>query len=170
MKALIIFSLISTSLLAQTTETEKPLFSVAAEKQSANDLSEEIINHIKEIFLACASAKDEVSARNAIVNMAQYVEKISALKKLLESTNKPTTTEKQTFAIQMIAFETEISNIYTTMFETFQNNTEDVNQLIEPPLSEIKLKIAPALAVINQYYPREEMLKYIRTAKNKNSP
>ena len=53
------------------------------------------------------------------------------------------------------------------MFQTFENNSEDINKLIEPPISEAKLKMTPALTLINEYYPKKEMLEYIQAAKNK---
>jgi len=164
----------SVHLIAQTSETkpseitpQKTDAAIKAEKTTSNELSHAILSQIKKIFAASASAKDEKSAKIAISEMKQSIEKILSLKTRLEAVKKPTTKEKQTFAIQMITFETEISEIYKTMFQTFENNSEDINKLIEPPISEAKTKMTPALVLLNEYYPKKEMLEYIQAAKNK---
>ena len=175
MKLLIIISILSSAdLIAQTAESstsettpQETNTQIKNEKTTSNELSHEIINQIKNIFTASASAKDEKSAKVAISQMKQSSKKILSLKTQLETAEKPSTKEKQAFAIQMITFETEISEIYKTMFQTFENNSEDINKLIEPPISEAKLKMTPALTLINEYYPKKEMLEYIQAAKNK---
>jgi len=65
----------------------------------------------------------------------------------------------------MLKFEVETAEIFQKMAKTFQNNPEEINKLIEPPMSETKKRIAPTMTLINDYYPAEEMLGYINTLK-----
>jgi len=170
-KTILTICVLSTSVIfGQTTKPENTEQSKHTVEQSkANIISQEILSHIKEIFMNSTTAKDKASAKTAITNMEQSAKKILSLKAQLETTRKPTAEEKQKFAIEMVKFEAEISDLYKAMFKTFENNTEEINELLEPAISMIKLEIAPALETINQYYPSEEMFGYIQAAKSVKS-
>ncbi len=174
MKFILITSLLCvSSLFAQTTEVKTEEQSTTAdesqptEKRTANDITIEITNQIKSIFEASASAKDEASAKTALTSIKKNTEIILKLKTDLEGTDKPTQQEKKLCAVKMVEFETTISEIIKAMSQTFQENTEEINALIEPPITDCKAKIAPAIALINDYYPKEEMDRYIKELKEK---
>ena len=178
MKLVLIFSILGLSpLFSQTTETptSDPIQTQAqktdlndpasSEKRNSNEITVEIIKHIKAIFTASSTAIDEKSATAAIKNINESTEKILSLKELLEATEKPTAEEKKQCAVHMLKSESEISEILKKMSQTFDNNQEEINKLIEPPLSKSKAKIAPTMMLINRYYPHDEMLGYINALK-----
>lgn len=168
MKLILLTSLMSVACLVAQTPAAKPAIkgeSQPAEKRSANDITIEITNQIKSIFEASASAKDEATVKIALASINKSTESILKLKTDLKGTAKPTTEEKKQCAAVMIEFETSISEIIKTMSKTFADNTEEINALIEPSITSSKAKIAPAIALINDYYPKEEMDGYMRELK-----
>ena len=178
MKLVLIFSILGLfPLFSQTTETPTSDLIQAqtqkigqddptsSEKRNSNEVTVKIMEQIKAIFTASSTAIDEKSAKAAIKSINESTEKILGLKEVLEITEKPTEEEKKQCAVHMLKYESEISEILKQMSQTFDNNQEEINKLIEPPLSKSKAKIAPTMMLINKYYPHDEMLGYINALK-----
>lgn len=162
---IIIFSLSLSTIIAQSVDPNKPTTAHPAEKHTANRTTKEILSHIKAIFVASSVATDEEQAQNAAKSINENTEKIIELTQYLKSAERPSSEDKQEFAVEMLKFEVETAEIFQKMAKTFQNNPEEINKLIEPPMSETKKRIAPTMTLINDYYPAEEMLGYINTLK-----
>ncbi len=149
-----------TPVMAQTAEK-------SASKRSANDIALEALDHVKNIFAATITATDPEKAAIAATTVNETTKKIVALHPLLKATPMPTADEKKAFAQKMLQYEPQVSVIIKKMTNTFDTNSEEVNEIIQPAMTSFQEKIKITMDLINVYYPKEEMDGYMNELKGK---
>lgn len=138
-----------------------------ATTKNANDIALEALEHVKNIFAATIPATDAKKATAAAATVAETTKKIVALQLVLKATPMPTVDEKKAFAQKMLQYEPQVSVIIKKMTNTFDANTEEVNEIIQPAMTSFQAKIKPTMDLINIYYPKEEMDGYMNELKGK---
>jgi len=165
-KSLIIVAICSFAnilpIMAQATAPKKP-----ATQREANDIAHEALNHLKSIFATTATATDIEKATKAADTIKATTAKIVQLKTKLEATPKPTIPQKILFAQKMLQYESQVTVIIKKMTNTFQTNSEEVNQIIQPAITSFKAKTTPMTNLINIYYPEKEMRGHMDALRGK---
>jgi len=135
--------------------------------KTSNDIALEALNHVKSIFAITAKASDTANANLAATEITETTKKIIALDPILKATPMPTAAEKKDFAKKMLQYQIEVATIIKKMTQTLDNNSEEVNALIQPAITNFQAKIKPIMDRINIYYPKDEMNGYIQELKGK---
>lgn len=167
MKSLLTIVALTTSALVAPIMAQAPQANTTKAQRTANDVSLEILNHVKSIFTATATATDQEKATAAATTVNAITDKVVALQSALKATPMPTIEQKKAFAQKMLQYEAQVSVVMKKMTNTFNTNSEEVNKIIQPPITNFKNKTTPVMTLINTYYPREEMQGYINTLKGK---
>jgi len=140
---------------------------VVETKLGANDIALEALNHVKSIFVTTATATDSEKATAAVATINITTKKIVALKRVLKATPMPSVTEKKAFAQKMLQYEPQVSMIIKKMTTVLNNNSEEVNKIIQPAVTSFQAKIKTTMDLIDIYYPEKEMMIYMNELKGK---
>ncbi len=136
-------------------------------KRTTNEIALDTLNHVKSVFAASATATDAQKATTAATTLETTAVKIIALQTALKASPMPTIEEKKAFAQKMLQYEPQVSIIMKKMTNTFDNNSEEVNKIIQPAFTRFKSKIGPSMTLIEKYYPKKEMQGYMKELKGK---
>lgn len=158
----ICFSAIIMPVMAQASTPEK-----TKTTRTANDVTLEILSHVKSIFAATATATDLEKATAAAATVNSTTEKIVALKAVLKATPMPTVAEKKAFAQKMLQYQPQVSVIIKKMTNALNTNSEEVNKIIQPTVTSFQAKIKSTMTLIGTYYPEKEMIGYMNELKGK---
>lgn len=163
MKKIFIATALFTSLIHATSFAQAPATEVT--KHTTNAFTLEILNHVKSVFAKSATATDAEKATEAATAIDATADKIVALHTALKASPMPSTEEKKALAQKMLQYEPQVGVILKKMTNTFNNNSEDVNKIIQPAFSSFKAKITPSMVLIEKYYPKKEMQSYMKALK-----
>ncbi len=133
--------------------------------KNANDITFDALEQVKTILATAITASDLEKSTTAVTKIKGITKKIIAIETVLKATPMPTAEEKKAFARKMLKYESQVSVIIKKMTNTFENNTEETNKIIEPAMTSFQEKIKPTIDLINIYYPREEMDRYMNELK-----
>lgn len=139
----------------------------AAVEKTSNDIALEALEHVKDIFAATITATDPEKAAIAATTVTETTKKIVSLQAVLKATPMPTVDEKKAFAQKMLQYEPQVSVIIKKMTNTFDTNSEEVNEIIQPAMTSFQEKIKPTMDLIDIYYPQKEMEGYMNELKGK---